>query len=59
VLAVARRAQGAAEAVTGEIDTAAAVAISGGVTVDQLSHAVPSFPTLGEVWLHLQEAYGL
>jgi dihydrolipoamide dehydrogenase len=29
------------------------------VTVDQLWHAVPSFPTLSEVWLHLLEAYGL
>jgi hypothetical protein len=24
-----------------------------------LWHAVPSFPTVSEVWLHLLEAYGL
>jgi len=24
-----------------------------------LRHAVPSFPTVSEVWLHLLEAYGL
>ena len=30
-----------------------------GVTVDQLRHAVPSFPTVSEVWLYLLEAYGL
>src|SRR2546429_239010 len=35
------------------------VAICGGVTVDRLWHAVPSFPTVSEVWLHLLEAYGL
>jgi len=29
------------------------------VTVDDLWHAVPSFPTISEVWLHLLEAYGL
>ena len=33
--------------------------IPGGVTVDRLWHAVPSFPTVSEVWLHLLEAYGL
>ena len=37
----------------------ATVAICGGVTVDGLWHAVPSFPTVSEVWLHLLEAYGL
>jgi hypothetical protein len=26
--------------------------------VDRLWHAVPSFPTVSEVWLHLLEAYG-
>jgi dihydrolipoamide dehydrogenase len=35
------------------------VAICGEVSVDQLWHAVPSFPTVSEVWLHLLEAYGL
>lgn len=37
----------------------ATVAIAGEVTVDRLWHAVPSFPTVSEVWLHLLEAYGL
>ncbi|MGI5501930.1 dihydrolipoyl dehydrogenase family protein [Lentzea sp. CA-135723] len=38
---------------------AATVAIVGEVTVDQLWHAVPSYPTMSEVWLRLLEAYGL
>jgi dihydrolipoamide dehydrogenase len=42
-----------------ELLHSATVAISGAVTVDQLWHAVPSFPTVSEVWLHLLEAYGL
>jgi dihydrolipoamide dehydrogenase len=42
-----------------ELLHSATVAIAGGVTVDQLAHAVPSFPTVSEVWLHLLEAYGL
>ncbi len=42
-----------------ELLHAAAVAIAGGVTLDQLWHAVPSFPTVSEVWLRLLEAYGL
>ena len=42
-----------------ELLHSATVAISGGVTVDLLWHAVPSFPTVSEVWLHLLEAYGL
>jgi pyruvate/2-oxoglutarate dehydrogenase complex dihydrolipoamide dehydrogenase (E3) component len=42
-----------------ELLHSATVAICGDVTVDQLRHAVPSFPTLSEVWLHLLEAYGL
>jgi dihydrolipoamide dehydrogenase len=42
-----------------ELLHSATVAICGGVTVDQLAHAVPSFPTVSEVWLHLLEAYGL
>jgi hypothetical protein len=29
------------------------------VTVDQLAHAVPAFPAVSEVWLHLLQAYGL
>jgi pyruvate/2-oxoglutarate dehydrogenase complex dihydrolipoamide dehydrogenase (E3) component len=42
-----------------ELLHSATVAICGGVTVDRLRHAVPSFPTISEVWLHLLEAYGL
>jgi len=42
-----------------ELLHSATVAICGDVTVDQLWHAVPSFPTISEVWLHLLEAYGL
>jgi pyruvate/2-oxoglutarate dehydrogenase complex dihydrolipoamide dehydrogenase (E3) component len=36
---------------------AATIAIVGRVTVDQLWHAVPSFPTRSEVWLRLLETY--
>ena len=42
-----------------ELLHSATVAVCGGVTVDQLRHAVPPFPTVSEVWLHLLEAYGL
>jgi len=42
-----------------ELLHSATVAICGAVTVDRLWHAVPSFPTISEVWLHLLEAYGL
>jgi dihydrolipoamide dehydrogenase len=42
-----------------ELVHAATVAIVGDVTVDQLWHAVPAFPTVSEVWLRLLEAYGL
>ena len=42
-----------------ELLHSATVAICGEVTVDRLWHAVPSFPTVSEVWLHLLEAYGL
>jgi dihydrolipoamide dehydrogenase len=37
----------------------ATIAIAGEVTLDRLWHAVPSFPTVSEVWLRLLEAYGL
>ena len=36
---------------------AATIAIVGQVTIDELWHAVPSFPTRSEVWLRLLEAY--
>lgn len=42
-----------------ELLHAATIAIVGEVTVDRLWHAVPSFPTLSEVWLRLLEKYGL
>ena len=42
-----------------ELLHSATIAIAGQVTVDRLRHAVPSFPTVSEVWLHLLEAYGL
>jgi dihydrolipoamide dehydrogenase len=42
-----------------ELLHSATVAIAGQVPADRLWHAVPSFPTVSEVWLHLLEAYGL
>ncbi len=42
-----------------ELLHSATVAIAGRVPVQRLWHAVPSFPTLSEVWLRLLEAYGL
>jgi pyruvate/2-oxoglutarate dehydrogenase complex dihydrolipoamide dehydrogenase (E3) component len=42
-----------------ELLHAATVAIAGQVPLERLWHAVPSFPTVSEVWLHLLEAYGL
>jgi pyruvate/2-oxoglutarate dehydrogenase complex dihydrolipoamide dehydrogenase (E3) component len=37
----------------------ATIAVAGEVPLDVLWHAVPSFPTMSEVWLRLLEAYGL
>jgi dihydrolipoamide dehydrogenase len=42
-----------------ELLHSATIAIVGEVPLDRLWHAVPSFPTLSEVWLRLLEAYGL
>jgi dihydrolipoamide dehydrogenase len=42
-----------------ELLHSATVAIVGEVTLDRLWHAVPSFPTVSEVWLRLLEAYPL
>jgi dihydrolipoamide dehydrogenase len=42
-----------------ELLHSATVAIAGEVPLERLWHAVPSFPTLSEVWLRLLEAYGL
>jgi pyruvate/2-oxoglutarate dehydrogenase complex dihydrolipoamide dehydrogenase (E3) component len=38
---------------------AATIAVVSEVTLDELWHAVPSFPTRSEAWLRLLEAYGL
>ena len=38
---------------------AATIAVVGEVPLDRLWHAIPSFPTRSEVWLHLMEGYGL
>jgi dihydrolipoamide dehydrogenase len=37
----------------------ATIAVNGEVPLDMLWHAVPSFPTVSEVWLNLLEGYGL
>jgi len=42
-----------------ELLHSATVAIVGEVPLERLWHAVPSFPTVSEVWLRLLEAYGL
>jgi pyruvate/2-oxoglutarate dehydrogenase complex dihydrolipoamide dehydrogenase (E3) component len=44
---------------TGELLHAATVAVVGEVPIGRLWHAVPSFPTISEVWLRLLETYGL
>jgi pyruvate/2-oxoglutarate dehydrogenase complex dihydrolipoamide dehydrogenase (E3) component len=38
---------------------AATVAVVGEVPLDRLWHAVPSYPTVSEVWLRLLETAGL
>jgi len=42
-----------------ELLHSATVAIVAEVPLDKLRHAVPSFPTVSEVWLHLLEEYGV
>ncbi|HEY2556809.1 MAG TPA: NAD(P)/FAD-dependent oxidoreductase [Diaminobutyricibacter sp.] len=42
----------------GEILHSATIAVVGEVPLSRLWHAVPSFPTLSEVWLRLLETYG-
>jgi dihydrolipoamide dehydrogenase len=42
----------------GEILHSATVAIVGEVPLDRLWHAVPSYPTVSEIWLRLLETYG-
>ncbi len=43
----------------GELLHAATIAIVGEVPLDTLWHAIPSFPTLSEIWLRFLEEYGL
>jgi pyruvate/2-oxoglutarate dehydrogenase complex dihydrolipoamide dehydrogenase (E3) component len=43
----------------GELLHSATIAVAGEVPLDTLWHAVPSFPTVSEVWLRLLETYGL
>jgi dihydrolipoamide dehydrogenase len=43
----------------GEMIHAATIAVVGEVPLDRLWHAVPSYPTMSEVWLRLLETYGL
>jgi dihydrolipoamide dehydrogenase len=42
----------------GELLHSATVAVVGEVPLSRLWHAVPSYPTVSEVWLRLLEAYG-
>jgi dihydrolipoamide dehydrogenase len=44
---------------TADLLHSATVAIAGEVPLERLWHAVPTFPTVSEVWLRLLEAYGL
>ncbi len=43
----------------GDLIHAATVAVVGEVPLDRLWHAVPSYPTVTEIWLRLLETYGL
>jgi pyruvate/2-oxoglutarate dehydrogenase complex dihydrolipoamide dehydrogenase (E3) component len=43
----------------GEMIHAATIAVAGEVPLSRLWHAVPSYPTMSEVWLRLLETYGL
>ncbi|AYG04358.1 dihydrolipoyl dehydrogenase family protein [Gryllotalpicola protaetiae] len=42
----------------GELLHAATIAVTAEVPLERLWHAVPSYPTLSEVWLRLLETYG-
>ncbi|MGN6218576.1 MAG: dihydrolipoyl dehydrogenase family protein [Microbacterium sp.] len=42
----------------GELLHSATIAVVGEVPIERLWHAVPSYPTISEVWLRLLEAYG-
>ncbi|MEU6218915.1 NAD(P)/FAD-dependent oxidoreductase [Streptomyces sp. NPDC047022] len=41
----------------GEMIHSASIAVAGEVPINRLWHAVPSYPTISEVWLRLLEAY--
>ncbi|MFF5279827.1 dihydrolipoyl dehydrogenase family protein [Streptomyces sp. NPDC000133] len=41
----------------GELVHSATIAVAGEVPLDRLWHAVPAFPTLGEIWLRLLETH--
>ncbi|WP_351225920.1 NAD(P)/FAD-dependent oxidoreductase [Streptomyces sp. NPDC002133] len=41
----------------GELVHSATIAIAGEVPIERLWHAVPAFPTLGEIWLRLLETH--
>ena len=43
----------------GELIHAATIAVAGEVPLSRLWHAVPSYPTMSELWLRLLETYGL
>ncbi|MGC5012235.1 dihydrolipoyl dehydrogenase family protein [Streptosporangium sp. DT93] len=43
----------------GELLHAATIAVTAEVPLERLWHAVPSFPTVSEIWLRLLEEYGL
>jgi pyruvate/2-oxoglutarate dehydrogenase complex dihydrolipoamide dehydrogenase (E3) component len=43
----------------GEMIHAATIAVTADVPLDKLWHAVPSYPTMSELWLRLLETYGL
>ena len=45
--------------VNGTLPTMATVAIVGKVPLTTLWHAVPSYPTMSEIWLRLLEEYGV
>jgi pyruvate/2-oxoglutarate dehydrogenase complex dihydrolipoamide dehydrogenase (E3) component len=42
----------------GEMIHAATIAVVGEVPISRLWHAVPSYPTMSEIWLRLLETYG-
>jgi len=43
----------------GELVHAATIAVVGEVPLERLWHAVPSYPTISEIWLRLLETYGM